>query len=444
MKLAEPVQNENGKIPAGWYWSSIDEIKGLGRSVISGPFGSNIGSRFFVPTGVPVIRGNNITNTMARFVDNGFVFVTEEKAKELNCDAVQDDLLFTAAGTIGQVGIIPRGSKYNRYVISNKQLRVRLNLEKVLPLFAFYWFSSPRMGAYIKARNTGSTIPLINLSVLRSLPIPMPPITQQAAIVNTLSSLDDKISLNDKMNENLEAISQSLFKRWFIDFEFPNGQGCTYKSSGGKLVDSELGKIPVNWHISTMPEIADIIDCLHTKKPERVESTEYFLLQLNNIGDRATVDLADKYGVSKEDYLEWAKNIEVTEGDCIITNAGLVGAIARIPAGIKSGIGRNFTAIRARNISPMYLFSYLTSEYGKTEIAGNEDQGTIFNSLNVKGIKKIKVLVPDEQVVNDYEVVAAKLRNILEANVLQNHSLAELRDSLLPRLMSGEIKISGC
>src|SRR5437879_3114810 len=109
-------------LPKGWRWTTLGQVVDQrGRSIVSGPFGSNIGSRFFVDEGVPVIRGNNLTTDMCRFIDEGFVFVTENKANELaNCDAVPDDLIFTAAGSLGQVGLIPRDAKYSRYIISNK------------------------------------------------------------------------------------------------------------------------------------------------------------------------------------------------------------------------------------------------------------------------------------------------------------------------------------
>jgi type I restriction enzyme S subunit len=101
-------------LPQEWCWETVDTVKATGRSIVSGPFGSNIGKRFFVEEGVPVIRGNNLSLSMGRFNDGGFVFLTEEKAAEFkNCEAHPNDLLFTAAGTIGQVGIIPLKPRYS-------------------------------------------------------------------------------------------------------------------------------------------------------------------------------------------------------------------------------------------------------------------------------------------------------------------------------------------
>src|SRR5438874_1865254 len=104
---------DSERLPRGWGWVRLESVLNDGpRPLISGPFGSNIGSRFFVDTGVPVIRGNNLATDMTRFVGEGFVFVSEEKADELRSDAVADDLVFTAAGTLGQVGVVPRNTGY--------------------------------------------------------------------------------------------------------------------------------------------------------------------------------------------------------------------------------------------------------------------------------------------------------------------------------------------
>jgi type I restriction enzyme, S subunit len=134
-------------LPQGWRWTTVEQVqKPSSKAIVSGPFGSNIGSRFFVESGVPVIRGNNLTTDMRRFIDDGFVFITDEKAEELkNCEAFPNDLIFTAAGTLGQVGIIPPDSEYPRYIVSNKQMRARLDENTILPLFAFYWLSSSEM-----------------------------------------------------------------------------------------------------------------------------------------------------------------------------------------------------------------------------------------------------------------------------------------------------------
>ena len=156
--------------------------------------------------GFPVIRGNNLKQD--KFVDSGFVFVDDEKADELkNCIAVQDDIIFTAAGTIGQVGIIPKNGKYSKYIISNKQIRLRINPDVISPLFAFYWFSSKKMQGYLISNNVGSALPLLTLQELKSVPIPVPSIPEQNKIAKILNDFDEKIQHLQKQNKILEQIA---------------------------------------------------------------------------------------------------------------------------------------------------------------------------------------------------------------------------------------------
>jgi type I restriction enzyme S subunit len=207
-----PEETDVGPIPENWQVTCLEGIKAPQKgAIVSGPFGSNIGKRFFVPSGVPLIRGCNLTTGQALFVEEGFVFITEEKALELaNCTALPDDLVFTAAGTIGQVGLIPQKCRYPKYVISNKQLRARVDKSKANPLFLFYWFTQPRMQAYVQARKSGTSIPVINLSVLRALPIGLPSMSEQRQIAKQLSAVDANLATKEQRREALDGLFKSL------------------------------------------------------------------------------------------------------------------------------------------------------------------------------------------------------------------------------------------
>ncbi|MBW4521974.1 MAG: restriction endonuclease subunit S [Scytolyngbya sp. HA4215-MV1] len=198
------VDSELGLIPEGWKADIVGNIGAAGKSIVSGPFGSNIGKRFFVDKGVPVIRGNNLTLGVKKFVDEGFVFITEEKAYELrNCEALPGDIIFTAAGTLGQIGLIPRKPKYPKYIISNKQLRVRGESKTILPEYLYYWFSRPEMVNYIINQNKGASVPLITLGILRSLPVLIPPMYLQQKFA-------DFAIRSTNLIENLEQKNQKL------------------------------------------------------------------------------------------------------------------------------------------------------------------------------------------------------------------------------------------
>lgn len=173
-------------------------------SIISGPFGSNISSKYFVEKGVSVIRGNNLSLSYDKFYDIGFVYVTKKKAEELRCYAYRGDLIFTAAGTLGQVGIIPEDSLYDEYVISNKQIRARIDENKVDSLYAYYWFTSPWIKDVLMRSNKGSTVPLLTLSEVKVLPITYPEdIEEQRKIVYCLEQISKKIQNNNRINDNL-------------------------------------------------------------------------------------------------------------------------------------------------------------------------------------------------------------------------------------------------
>lgn len=205
-------ETDAGPISENWQITNLEMLKASPKgAIVSGPFGSNIGKRFFVPSGVPLIRGCNLTTGEALFVEEGFVFITEEKAQELaNCTALPGDLIFTAAGTIGQVGLIPEKRRFQKYVISNKQLRARVDKSKADPLFLFYWFTEPRMQALIKERKSGTSIPVINLSVLRTLPIGLPSLPEQREIATQLSTIDAKLAVEEARRAAFDNLFKSL------------------------------------------------------------------------------------------------------------------------------------------------------------------------------------------------------------------------------------------
>lgn len=231
-----------------WIHTTLNDICRSDKgAIISGPFGSNISSKFFVLDGVPVIRGNNLSLSLDKFYDDDFVFVTEEKADELNCYAEEGDLIFTAAGTIGQVGILEAPLKYKKYVISNKQLRARIDTRKVDLLYAYYWFASAWMQNYFIRNNKGSTVPLITLSELKDAPISYPEdITEQKKIAMAIEAISRKMDeLNqDKVKQLKDACHRMMVEGDFVKYEnVYHGvlTECSSQSTGIQLADYAVG-----------------------------------------------------------------------------------------------------------------------------------------------------------------------------------------------------------
>ncbi len=221
-----------------------------------------------------------------------------------------------------------------------------------------------------------------------------------------------QIKLNERLNNlklflsyDIEEINSLIFHMWFIQFNFPDHHNKPYAENGGKMVYNDLLNmdIPEGWAVKDINEVCDVIDCLHSKKPNyNFESDEYYLLQLDNLMDNGRIDVKNKYYISKTDYKIWSKKIELKENDFVVTNAGRAGAIGMIPKGVTAALGRNFTAIRPHYINPYYLRQFFYSSYMNVQIQSNLDEGSFFKSLNVKSIKKLFIVVPPEDVMQKY------------------------------------------
>jgi type I restriction enzyme S subunit len=210
--------NFDYKLPEGWVNSSIDDLRAKNKTSIAiGPFGSRMKSDCYVETGIPVIRGTNLTG--GRAFEGEFVYITEEKANELGgANVYKNDLVFPHRGAIGEVGII---SEDRRYVLSTSLMKLTCNRKKAYPLFLYYFFKS-KLGRHELLKNASQVgTPGIGqpLTSLKNIRLNLPPLNQQEEIAKILGSLDDKIELNRQINQTLEHIAQAIFKSWFVDFE---------------------------------------------------------------------------------------------------------------------------------------------------------------------------------------------------------------------------------
>lgn len=294
---------------------------------------------------------------------------------------------------------------------------------------------------------SGSIQDNINIEYLSNLDFKVPDKPYQDKIVYVLSSIDKKIELNNRIIAELETMAKTIYDYWFVQFNFPNAEGKPYRFSGGEMVWNEQLKreIPKGWGVNPLPRHCQIIDCLHSEKPSLVfENEDYYLLQLDNLIDNGLISLANKYYVSKEMYELWTSRIEVVEGDLVITNAGRVGAIARIPKHVKAGIGRNMTAIRPNDVPACFLYYFFTSSDIARQIKMNTDLGSFFRSLNVRGIKELKIILPPKNmyaILNKFEDYVSPLRSKIELLAQENLELTKLRDWLLPMLMNGQVNV---
>ncbi|MBL6967091.1 MAG: restriction endonuclease subunit S [Desulfobacteraceae bacterium] len=299
--------------------------------------------------------------------------------------------------------------------------------------FLFAWFAQANISGYI----TGAAQPKLSQANLKRIELRLPPLPTQRKIASILSAYDDLIENNLRRIKILEEMAQALYREWFVKFRFPGHEKV-------RMVDSPLGKIPEGWEVSLMKDVVEVIDCLHSKKPEASEEGVGILIQLFNVVDGGKLDFSRKYMISENDYVKWTSRIEVSEGDCVITNVGRIAAVAQMPTGVKAALGRNMTGVRpiAGKLTPTYLIEYLLSPHMEDEVRRKKDAGAIMDSLNVRGIYLLSVPIPCGTLMHDFEAIARPIRRRVELLVEQNYNLRQTRNLLLPKLISGELDVS--
>jgi type I restriction enzyme, S subunit len=228
---------ELGLIPEDWATATVGDVAARSKNaIVGGPFGSDLVSKDYVETGVPVIRGQNLTR---KYVAGDFVFVSPSKAKSLRANlAIQDDLIFTQRGTVGQVSLVP-ALPYSRYLVSQSQMKVTVDRRRVDPRFLYFVFCGETHQKIIRKETIQTGVPHINLGILRAIPIQLPPLREQVAIADAIS---DAAAL-------VESLEQLLAKKRLIK------QGAMQDLLTGK---KRLPDYNSEWHIISIGELFDI------------------------------------------------------------------------------------------------------------------------------------------------------------------------------------------
>jgi type I restriction enzyme, S subunit len=372
----------------------------------------------------------------------------EAKYKHFLLD--EGDYVVSSSGTLGRIAEV--FSEDLPCMLNTSVIRFRpLDERRLDRRFLKVFLRSDLFNEQILAHANGSAQLNYGPTHLKQMMMPLPPISEQTSIGEILGSLDERIDNLRQTNATLEAIAQALFKSWFVDFDpvrakaegrEPEGMdAATAALFPSEFEDSEIGPIPKGWRVSAIGDRANVVDCLHAKKPELLTEGRPYL-QLNCIREDGLLETTAAARITENDYEKWTSRMEARPGDCVITNVGRVGAVAQVPAGFKAAIGRNMTGIRPKDgFPPTFLIELLMSDYMRREIEQKTDAGTILNALNVKNIPKLRFVCASEDVLKRFEGVARQLRLAMEANLQRCSLLADLRDTLLPRLISGKLRL---
>ena len=246
------------------------------------------------------------------------------------------------------------------------------------------------------------------------------------------------------MNETLEEMAQALFKRWFVDFEFPNEEGHPYKSSGGEMIESELGMIPKGWHVGILSDYADVEKGLSYKGKHLVEDG----VPMINLG---SVNPGGGYRKEKIKYYngDFKEKHIVKPGDIIIANTDMtqdrviLGSPIIVPDfGVEKIIfTHHLFAFKRVNIAKEYLYYYLKSNNFR-ERAESYATGTTVLAISKKAVLDIPFILPTKDIIENFVNIIKNYIEIINLNNNQITYLEEIRDTLLPKLMSGEIRVS--
>lgn len=300
-------------------------------------------------------------------------------------------------------------------------IKFSIDEKKVNPRILKYYTHSKPYFDWIHSFDTGGTRGNINAKTYGAMPILLPPRTLQDKIVSILSSLDDKIELNRRINENLEQQAQALFKSWFVDFE-------PFKD--GKFVDSELGMIPEGWKVGVLADIANIT------MGQSPKGTSY-----NEIGNgisfyQGRAEFGNRFPSVR---LYTTEPIRYAEPHSVLLSV-------RAPVGDiniaveRCCIGRGLASILSKNKHQSFVL--YTMFFLKKELDKFNSEGTVFGSINRFSLENLKIIIPPVNIIDRFENLTSKIDVMLLNLFQETTSLAQLRDTLLPRLMSGELAIT--
>lgn len=289
--------------------------------------------------------------------------------------------------------------------------------DKVDPGYIYNYLIQDHITTYLHsiAESSTSAYPSIKPSVIGDLEVDLPPLEEQKAIAHILSTLDDKIEVNNQINKTLENMAQAIFKQWFVDFEFPNEDGEPYKSSGGEMVESELGMIPKGWGVG---KFIDLIEITSGKRP----------------GKRSDLAMEDcKYPlVGASSIMGYTDDFNFEEKILVIGRVGTHGVVQRFNN--KVWASDNTLVIKSDN----YEFAYqILNQIDYKAI----NRGSTQPLITQTDIKNYTLIIPTEGYLNKFELLVGSLFEIYSNHCIENSKLTEIRDSLLPKLMSGEIRV---
>jgi type I restriction enzyme, S subunit len=396
-------------------------------SLVGGPFGSKLTSRDYIDDGVPVIRGNNLAK--GKFLSlNGFAYVSDAKMRQdLSSNlAAPGDVVFTQRGTLGQVSIIPEESPFEKYVISQSQMKMTVDEDKACKEYLYYYFTSPEAVQRIINYTSSSGVPHINLTILRNFEVPVPPVWTQRAIASILSSYDDLIENNRRRMQLLEQTARLLYQEWFVRLRFPGHEHVKIKDG-----------VPEGWERKAVPDIIDI-----NPKESVSNNSDIRYVPMSSLSEAGmTVDMSDT------EIRDKATSVKFRNGDTLF--ARITPCLENGKTGFVNFLGENevasgsteFIVLRGRTVSSFFVYCLARTH----DFRGNAIKSMIGSSgrqrVQTSCFNDFILGLPPNRFLLQFDDAASSGFTQISNLMRQNEQLRKARDLLLPRLMNGEIAV---
>ena len=417
----------------------------MGKNGIqTGPFGSQLHQRDYVPVGTPIITVEHLGEN--RILHEDLPRVSDSDKNRLAKYQLQDgDIVFSRVGSVDRRALV--SGTEDGWLFSGRCLRVRPDPSKVDPQYLSYFLGLEVFREYIRSIAVGATMPSLNTRILSDIPIVLPDIPEQRAIAHVLGTLDDKIELNQRMNRTLEEMARAIFQDWFVDF------GPTRAKMDGQepylppelwdlfpdeLVDSELGEIPEGWEVGVLNDSIEILSGGTPKTSVPV----YWDGDIPWYTAKDAPALSDIFALTTERLITQAgidnsSTKVLPTSTTVISARGTVGRLACL--GIPMAMNQTCYGIRGAKGYPDF-FTYWNTRNTVSQLR-SRTHGTIFDTIT-RGTFKIAetVLVPTESALAFESAISPLMSQIL-GNLNESRTLAAQRDLLLPELVSGKIQV---
>ena len=392
------------------------------KGYIRGPFGSALKRNEMKSEGIPVYEQQNAIYDNREFR----YFIDEEKYKTLERFTTKtDDLIISCSGTVGKVSIIkeedPKG------IISQALLTLRVNKELILPEFLKYYFSSYEGYNSLVSRSTGSVqVNISKRAVIEQIPLKLPPLSVQEKIVHYLSLIDKKMSINTQINHNLDKLLSTIFVSWFINFE-------KYDMVNRMVQNENFGEIPANYSEEMLEDFVDFVTGVEPGSKNYQETPSEGLIPFIRVGDLGSRDnlVYIEKDLSKSKILEFSDIVLSLDATVGIVKMGLEGAYST---------GMRKLVIKDNRINKPFLYCLVKSTRIQRIIETFATGTTILHAG--KSIKHMNFILSDKETMDEFNRIGQPILSKMLDNQKEIEKLTNLRDTLLPKLMSGEIDVS--